>query len=314
MGFTLLADLSLQRFSEALEGANRALGDREDQQVAIANSVSDAISRTRQAAFDSNPFRILAEFPLSPPEFFLVDDVTGARESLREVLLQERIIGLFLLGTCVLLSLLGGMSDEQNASMGSLSGRKEQQDLIFRKTLNPAAEAAFDAGLSPEAVERLQTSTDQLRPAARGRQGGVTAILWLQLVLCIAIDAAGDASLFYPIGEFWDIPFAVFSALVIELFFGWPALAIVAFWEELLPLTDILPTATLGWLLVVVLGRRPKSAAPVSLLAGRLDPDLFAPGARPPTSDSRSFTSPEPWLDSSKARGSWNEPQEQRGR
>ena len=304
-GFQLLADRGLQRVGSAIEGANRALDNQEEKQVAFAKSISDFISRTRQSVFDSNPFRAMGEFPLAPPEYFLVDDVAALRNSLRMILQEERIIGLFLLGTCTLLAVVGGTTAGQHSSLPGRA-QKDDQDLAFRKTLSSEAAAAFDAGRSPQAVETLQTRSELLRRAGNRGDRDVTVIMWLELALCILLDAAGDASFFYPIGEIWDVPFALFSALVVELLFGWPALAAVAFWEELLPFTDILPTATLGWLLVVILGLRPTEPAPAAFLVGRLDPELFAPGARPPTSDSRSFTPPEPWLDSKK-RGSWED-------
>ena len=54
-----------------------------------------------------------------------------------------------------------------------------------------------------------------------------------------------------------DVGFAVFYAFVIELFFDWPILAVFALWEEALPLSDFVPTATIGWVLVFVLRARP---------------------------------------------------------
>ena len=230
----------------------------------------------------------------SPREYFLNDDVSKWRDTLRMILQEERVLAALLLGSGVLFAIVGGLT------VGDRSGRTERKPLRgdeppLRKSLTPSAAAAFDAGRPPDVVERLQT----LPPDARqsDRQPGVGAALWLELVLCVLLDAAGDASFFYPIGEVWDVPFAAFSAFVVELFFEWPALAAFAFWEELLPFTDIVPTATIGWLLVVVLGVRPRGDASLSTkLRGKVDRSLFASGALPPPADRRSFTPPEPYL------------------
>jgi len=48
-----------------------------------------------------------------------------------------------------------------------------------------------------------------------------------------------------------DGGFAFAYAFAIELFFDWPAMALFGFWEEALPYTDGIPTATLAWVLTV---------------------------------------------------------------
>ena len=177
-GFQLLADRGLQRVGSAIEGANRALDNQEEKQVAFAKSISDFISRTRQSVFDSNPFRAMGEFPLAPPEYFLVDDVAALRNSLRMILQEERIIGLFLLGTCTLLAVVGGTTAGQHSSLPGRA-QKDDQDLAFRKTLSSEAAAAFDAGRSPQAVETLQTRSELLRRAGNRGDRDVTVIMWL---------------------------------------------------------------------------------------------------------------------------------------
>ena len=52
----------------------------------------------------------------------------------------------------------------------------------------------------------------------RGRRA-ISAVLWAELIICVFVDACGDASLFYPIGEAFDLVFGFVSALVIELIF-----------------------------------------------------------------------------------------------
>ena len=52
------------------------------------------------------------------------------------------------------------------------------------------------------------------------------------------------------------LAFAFAYSFAVELLFEWPAAALLAFWEEALPLTDVIPSCTLGWALVL-LGIRP---------------------------------------------------------
>ena len=66
--------------------------------------------------------------------------------------------------------------------------------------------------------------------------------------------------------------------------------------EEILPFTDIVPTATFGWLLVVVLGLRPSERDRAALLRGPVDTDIFAPGTRPPLADRESYKPPAAYL------------------
>ena len=108
-------------------------------------------------------------------------------------------------------------------------------------------------------------------------------------MLCIALDAAGDASLFISFGEVADLAFAAFSAFVIETFFDWPLLALFCFWEEALPGTDFVPSATIGWILVTTGGRQ-WLRLQRGLPSARGDPR-----ARP-LEDLASYDEAEPWL------------------
>mgnify|MGYP004292299313 CR=1 FL=1 len=67
-----------------------------------------------------------------------------------------------------------------------------------------------------------------------------------------ALDVVGDASYFFPtFGEASDLAFAFVYSFAVDLLFDWPAMALFAFWEEALPITDLVPTATIAWVLVV---------------------------------------------------------------
>lgn len=73
-----------------------------------------------------------------------------------------------------------------------------------------------------------------------------------QLGLCVMMDLLGAATYLFPVlGEGADIIYAPIQAIVAWSVFGgerwggvWTG---VAFFEELLPFTDIFPSMTLGW-------------------------------------------------------------------
>mmetsp|Transcript_67373 Transcript_67373/g.166407 ORF Transcript_67373/g.166407 Transcript_67373/m.166407 type:complete len:132 (+) Transcript_67373:42-437(+) len=72
---------------------------------------------------------------------------------------------------------------------------------------------------------------------------------WWKLALSIMIDIMGFMSYFLPVlGEFGDVFWAPISSLLIFQMYGNPLLSGIALLEEGLPFTDILPTATIGWL------------------------------------------------------------------
>ena len=258
----------------------------------LVQALANSISIFRQKVFDANPFQQI-EFPTS--EYILADYIGEVRYILVALMQQERILSVLLLASAIFLAVVGSLAVGDRTSP---AGRQEATDTTLRKSLSPSAAAAFDAGRDAQYVESLQQRQQQQTQdkVVRREKKPVSTGLWLELLLCILIDSAGDASLFYPAGEFIDLGYAFLSALLVELLFDWPLLALVALWEELLPLTDLLPTATIGWLLVVVLGLRPAKRTTPSLLRGPVDTNIFAAGTRPPVTDRRSYQPPESWL------------------
>ena len=242
--------------------------------------------------------------------------VADTRDQLRAVLEEERVAAVVLLVVATSLALGGGTL--RGVATKSLP---ESSSSLFRTQLTEAEAAAFDAGGAIMPIRRSlglrrrgsSTGSSTSGSAASAPTNAVSPGLWLELILCVLLDAAGDASLFYPLNggdeslfyhlnEVTDVGFAFTYAFAIELFFDWPALALLAFWEELLPFVDIVPTATFGWFLVVVLGARPDRRAETGrggegLFRVTLDPEIdFAPGSRPPVTDRRSYQPAEPWL------------------
>ena len=86
----------------------------------------------------------------------------------------------------------------------------------------------WDSGRVVDEAKARELAVDDVA-AARGLSAGV----WLELLLCLAIDICGIASYFYPnLGEASDVGFAFVYAFFIETLFGWPELALFGFWEE----------------------------------------------------------------------------------
>lgn len=78
-------------------------------------------------------------------------------------------------------------------------------------------------------------------------------ILLPHIGICILMDLLGMASYAFPmIAEFSDIVWAPISALIfIKLFGGRFGLigGVLNFLEEIIPLTDIIPSFTIAWLI-----------------------------------------------------------------
>lgn len=103
----------------------------------------------------------------------------------------------------------------------------------------------------------------------------------IKLLVSILIDLVGVASYAVPLaGEGADLAWAPVSALLVNYLYGNSILTGLAFAEEVLPGLDVVPTATIGWLLEnTELGRSvneasappPKADAPSSAGKSRGD-------------------------------------------
>jgi hypothetical protein len=93
------------------------------------------------------------------------------------------------------------------------------------------------------AVEPLPGVTPRVIPASA----------WAQLILCVIIDAVGDSSFVIPgFGELEDVAWAPLSAFLVSRVFDSNSLTGLEFLKEALPGTDIIPLASLAWLLTYV--------------------------------------------------------------
>eukprot|EP00404_Azadinium_spinosum_P019217 CAMPEP_0180491822 /NCGR_PEP_ID=MMETSP1036_2-20121128/39851_1 /TAXON_ID=632150 /ORGANISM="Azadinium spinosum, Strain 3D9" /LENGTH=343 /DNA_ID=CAMNT_0022500103 /DNA_START=65 /DNA_END=1093 /DNA_ORIENTATION=+ len=80
----------------------------------------------------------------------------------------------------------------------------------------------------------------------------------VKLFACLGVDIMGNVTYFCPaVGEFGDAVLAPASSVALKMMFNSNGVAAIGGVEEILPFTDIVPTATLAWILEICL---PKSA------------------------------------------------------
>jgi len=73
---------------------------------------------------------------------------------------------------------------------------------------------------------------------------------WSRLYTSLLIDLIGSSSYLLPIvGECFDLSWAPLQTILIMAMYDtvFPGLKFISFMEEILPLTDIVPSATIGW-------------------------------------------------------------------
>ena len=343
MGLAFISALLLPTAAAFCSSAARPLGSRvpsiismslasqleaaEEREAEIAKSLADGVSSIRGVFFDNvgKPLRSLVRLDFD--EFELpgtVRDVLDAQSQgnaaqligeLRDVinllLLQERVIGVVMLGVAALVAVVGGLLVGDRTRAQIRPSLDNDNTLTFRTGLSAEEAALFDAGgaIERDDASRLAQYAEEAEDAAAEvarlarlaaeptrRRVSISVGVWVELAFCILLDIGGMASLYYPAGEAFDLGYAFVYALFIELFFDWPTLALFALWEELLPFVDFIPSATISWVLVIVLGLRPATRNRAALFRGPVDTELFAPGTRPPLADRQSYMPTEDYL------------------
>ena len=222
------------------------------------------------------------EMPSLPP---LIDgnDILLLREEVNGLLLDVRIAGIGVLLVSVVVAIVAGIiSGDRSEPVDDVCMQEDEEVLL--SWMPPARAALYDQGLD----DRDMLEECVIDPAPTFKR--ISAGLWLELVVCVALDVVGDASYFFPtFGEASDLAFAFVYSFAVELLFDWPVLALFAFWEEALPITDLVPTATIAWLLVVT-GVR-------TMVRDRAEADRESESVMDvPLADRRSFMPPEPHL------------------
>mmetsp|Transcript_9646 Transcript_9646/g.20152 ORF Transcript_9646/g.20152 Transcript_9646/m.20152 type:complete len:100 (+) Transcript_9646:3-302(+) len=72
----------------------------------------------------------------------------------------------------------------------------------------------------------------------------------MKLLACLGLDFCGNASYLIPgLGEGFDLAYAPAQAVALQMLFNSKFITVFGLAEEILPFTDIVPTATLAWIL-----------------------------------------------------------------
>lgn len=78
--------------------------------------------------------------------------------------------------------------------------------------------------------------------------GASSAIDLQKLAICIAIDVLGASSELIPVvGELTDVVYAPLAATLLRSLYGSNVVFLLEFGDEILPFTDIIPIATICW-------------------------------------------------------------------
>ncbi len=246
---------------------SRALPLRHLARTTTVTLVAEELSRLNDAVralVEAQPSIQIDLSALTPPPVF-GPALLEIREGLTLLLLALRVQALWITAITATSAVLAGLAfgDRGELARSPGAGAAAEAQPLARMPEQFARE--WDLG--EIADDQVSGKVAQASQIADSAHKGVSAMLWLELVVCVSLDVAGVTSYFFEFGEVSDTVFAFVNAFVIELFFDWPAMALIGFWEEILPFTDIVPTATLAWILHVcgirgwLLGRGRRSVA-----------------------------------------------------
>ena len=117
-----------------------------------------------------------------------------------------------------------------------------------REKYDEATRPVFNKSSSNQSSNSVESSSSSSR--SNNPDLPIPTNAWLTLLFCIIIDFAGDASFALPgIGELEDSVWAPLSAYLVANTFGSSAITALDFLKEVLPGTDIIPVATLAWII-----------------------------------------------------------------
>lgn len=101
--------------------------------------------------------------------------------------------------------------------------------------------------------ERVFRKTDSLEAnddVATKKRNYVVRVDFVKLLICLVVDAIGSSSRLLPfIGELSDIVWAPIAGLILRSLYGSNVIFALEVAEEILPFTDVLPLATICWII-----------------------------------------------------------------
>ena len=114
---------------------------------------------------------------------------------------------------------------------------------IVFKYIVDAITSRFAEAEPVKPIQKIRNESDPPGPSISGEA-------WIKLLFCLALDLGGDLSFTLPgVGEVEDIAWAPISAFLLKNILGSSSIAALDFVKEALPGTDILPVATIAWVL-----------------------------------------------------------------
>ncbi|KAL7447997.1 hypothetical protein ACHAWC_000262 [Mediolabrus comicus] len=128
-------------------------------------------------------------------------------------------------------------------------------------------------------VDKVTSDTQNSKQFKRLNDAPPVKLDFTKLLLCIVIDILGSANEAVPfVGEVVDVVYAPIAALLLrQLFSGSNIIFLLEFAEEILPFTDILPLATICWVIEAFFGS--------GSLAKALGIGAYGPAGREASSD-----------------------------
>lgn len=132
-------------------------------------------------------------------------------------------------------------------------------------------------------VDKVTSDTQNSKQFKRLNDAPPVQLDFTKLLLCIVIDILGSANEAVPVvGEVVDVVYAPIAALLLrQLFSGSNIIFLLEFAEEILPFTDILPLATICWVIEAFFGS--------GSLAKSLGIGAYAPGREASDFDNNNY-------------------------
>ncbi|GKY99156.1 hypothetical protein MPSEU_000871100 [Mayamaea pseudoterrestris] len=215
----------------------------ERETLAVRNNIMGKMSHTTSYLRSMHPMSLMLTLVAAIPIVFafLTMVILPALIVSVPMIVPLAIIGAALGAVAVLaFCILYASSPSGRVALHKLAQQWHFTSLATKLVESPTGQAMlYPTGVRPSP---LQVTRDLIVPSSK----------WSKLVLSVAIDGLGNASYLIPlVGEVSDVVWAPLQTLLIMAMYDAtsPNLKYVSFFEELLPFTDILPSATIGWFL-----------------------------------------------------------------
>jgi len=263
------------RLQVRLEGPYRT-------EIAALVSACNAWFRTMDSATDATS-QVTRKLPNMPSGKYLL--IPGVPIMTAAVVLSPILVGILVVGLPVFLPILVAVMGVL-CGVGLIGGILLASTKSGRKQIGSLFSPMYHTLLSTPSGQRLVYETGPRPTPVSIARAFLPTDLWGKLAVSLVIDALGSATYLLPIvGEVADIAWAPIQTILIMAMYDTvaPNLKYVSFIEEILPLTDVVPSATIGWVtefgpqLVPALGGSGTNTANESSAAMQLMASLTTP-------------------------------------